>query len=1855
MRKNLNNKVNRIISTFLGVTILTTTFTTASLPVTDIPVHAAGTWKNLQLGVSSLTPVMTSEKKPRDPDTKNRITHAKAVYYGTNGNGTDRWRAIGCDGTGAVQVSDTVTLLADSTIETGKRYKDGDSNSYVESDIRKILIGENGTGGYYASKFDSVEKSAIVGRKLLHGDYNSDSGNFCDGISDTSEPTDMLWLLSTKEADLIGMSYRTATTDWWTRSPGEAADKVADVSYIGEVEKQGMSVSDNAGVRPAFNINLSSIIFTSAAINGKSSGTVGADALTAPTTYDEAYGWKLTLLDSSRSFFATRIDSGNVLTGNSISISYEGATIGEDEYVSAILLNASGDLLYYGRIEDKSSGNVAGTANITIPTGLVDGTYTIKVFSEQYHTDKKTDYASAFSTIDITIGGQDTDKTISGLCTGAIANPTNGNTAGLTQWTGSYVYYGKNGSHAMKYRVLDKAATLYNTNTTMLLDCDSTVVKKRFDADSKVWANSEIKSWLNGNEFYGSTDVFTAREKAAIASSTKSVKAEGDGNSYEGTLGYAPLSNDYIFLLDVVEATRPLYGYKENVTTEKSGISPFWWLRSPTLDDNLLLGGVSSSGAIITHGAGESHGVSPTFNLDLSSVIFSSLVSGTAGSAGAEYKLTVKDANMIIAQTSNSQITRSGNTVTVPYTISGTNASNATQVSVLLTDSAYTAGTAATTGYSYQKINVSTWGTSGTGTFTLPNAYANKTCGTDYYAYILAEDVNGTYETDYASVPVQITIPAPTYTITMSDDGHGTASANSTSGATGTQVTITATPASDYHFKRWQVLNGGVTLSSTSNPATFDIGTANVEIKAIFKHDTINGPTLRIVNNGVGTGISKDDHVYFGTKTDGYVYKESLDGNGTNPYWRVLDPVKDNADGNKAMFVMAESLWGTGGTYGNVTFDDSSSVWQQSDAQGWCSTFKNAVFSANEVSAIKGISKTDDLEYLYRIEWDVSSLSNEQVFFLSAKEVSDYISTTEGDALKANYNGTAGLWWLRSPFKDATNIAGLVLNDGSVSGVRNVYDVYAARPAFNINLESVILTSAAVGGKDAGSTIGTLKQVADDSVSDWKLTIHDSSRNGFTASAGTGATLSETEGYNSWTVPVTCTDAPSGTNEHISAILTNSAGVALYYGHIQDSVTIPTGLSVGNYTLNVFSEQCNGDKKTDYSSPISKIELSVRSSHNHSYSSSVIKEPTCTETGTRRYTCSCGYSYTETIPALGHDYVGKITKYASAQEDGIMTYTCSRCHDSYTESIPKHEPTLEEGIEEIKQLIGELEGDDSEQKVEVKVETVEKEDGTTETIVTVGDEEILKITTDEDGEEEIESNIWSIGGDGNFTYTGVAIKPEILVFDGLKRLSLGSDFTVSYKNNVNAGAKAEAKVSFKGGYKGTPAIKTNFTIDQADLEKNAAAPAMIIASTGKTQKPIPEITITESGKSLGKSDLEYTYLDSEKKEVSGIKDAGDYTVEAGPKKTGGNLTGKITVPITVTGDKTKLLSNGKINLAKKSYIYTGKPIIPDKDTYSLTIDGTKLTEGKDYTLTVSKNIEPGKATMIFTAADGNEDGYVGSIKAVFTITKGKELKPAGDGSDFKYSYEENAPFAKGGAKPEVIVMDGDHVLTKDEDYKVSYDKNKKITEGNTAVMTVTGKGNYKGKVTLYYAVVPQDIAKLAGGIEVQDKAVSSKGYKNPTVTITDVDGKKLKKNTDFELTDDYSGPDENGNVTVTIKGKDAYMGTVPVTYRYLEAASLIDKVNASKIADKTYTGSPIRLTKKEAEKLLYTGKGKDIKYLTWKEDFEIVRYENNIKPGTAKVILRGIGTHGGTRTVTFKIKAAKKNGLKIIISKLFSK
>ena len=64
------------------------------------------------------------------------------------------------------------------------------------------------------------------------------------------------------------------------------------------------------------------------------------------------------------------------------------------------------------------------------------------------------------------------------------------------------------------------------------------------------------------------------------------------------------------------------------------------------------------------------------------------------------------------------------------------------------------------------------------------------------------------------------------------------------------------------------------------------------------------------------------------------------------------------------------------------------------------------------------------------------------------------------------------------------------------------------------------------------------------------------------------------------------------------------------------------------------------------------------------------KEPTCTESGEKTFTCkNCSDSYMEEISATGHEYESNVTKEATCTEDGETTYTCKKCSDTYTETV----------------------------------------------------------------------------------------------------------------------------------------------------------------------------------------------------------------------------------------------------------------------------------------------------------------------------------------------------------------------------------------------------------------------------------------------------------------------------------------------------------------------------------------------------------------------------------------------------------
>lgn len=274
------------------------------------------------------------------------------------------------------------------------------------------------------SEFTTQEQGAVL-ETTLTGD------SMYSGESDLEDQK--LFPLSYDEANAMGSNtYRVATyiTDqsgsaglWWLRS---SYNNFIAYHVDGVGNNDGVGVNIDYGVRPAFNLNLNSVLFASDAAGGKSSGTVGAGALTAvPATTPSA--WKLTLEDSSRSFSAstTAIDT----SANTVTIAYSGAMVGTNEYISAVILDSSFNIKYYGRIAQPS----AATGTATIDISNLSAGDTLKVFSEQYNGDYKTDYASSLQTILNPVTYSLSNLTTSGA---AYAGTASDYTATLTADTG---------------------------------------------------------------------------------------------------------------------------------------------------------------------------------------------------------------------------------------------------------------------------------------------------------------------------------------------------------------------------------------------------------------------------------------------------------------------------------------------------------------------------------------------------------------------------------------------------------------------------------------------------------------------------------------------------------------------------------------------------------------------------------------------------------------------------------------------------------------------------------------------------------------------------------------------------------------------------------------------------------------------------------------------------------------------------------------------------------------------------------------------------------------------------------------------------------------------------------------------------------------------------------------------------------------------------------------------------------------------------------------------------------------------------------------------------------------------------
>ena len=323
---------------------------------------------------------------------------APTVYFGQNhDNNPAAWRVIGYDGSGVTSAQGDITLLAAGAMGVIPFADIILYNDYAPSNLKTAIDA-------LAAKLTTEENAAVKKRALTSGSYN---GENTDCVAGGQVDNAVFWPLSTAEAFAVNNDLRAldpahpnwVESSWWLRSPGSKTFYVAIVSSDGSVQYSGISIrkqNNHLTVRPAFNLNLNSVLFTSAAVGGKPDGGL------TPIPEYSGNEWKLTLLDSSRNFAVTE-KAVSADPNDTITLNYSGATTGANEYISAIIADNNG-AQYYGRVAQPTAES--GTVEIKIPSDIAPGNYTLKVFSEQYNCDYKTDYASNFTDIALTVEKQ---------------------------------------------------------------------------------------------------------------------------------------------------------------------------------------------------------------------------------------------------------------------------------------------------------------------------------------------------------------------------------------------------------------------------------------------------------------------------------------------------------------------------------------------------------------------------------------------------------------------------------------------------------------------------------------------------------------------------------------------------------------------------------------------------------------------------------------------------------------------------------------------------------------------------------------------------------------------------------------------------------------------------------------------------------------------------------------------------------------------------------------------------------------------------------------------------------------------------------------------------------------------------------------------------------------------------------------------------------------------------------------------------------------------------------------------------------------------------------------------------------
>lgn len=508
-------------------------------------------------------------------------------------------------------------------------------------------------------------------------------------------------------------------------------------------------------------------------------------------------------------------------------------------------------------------------------------------------------------------------------------------------------------------------------------------------------------------------------------------------------------------------------------------------------------------------------------------------------------------------------------------------------------------------------------------------------------------------------------------------------------------------------------------------------------------------------------------------------------------------------------------------------------------------------------------------------------------------------------------------------------------------------------------------------------------------------------------------------------------------------------------------------------------------------------------------------------------------------------------------------------------------------------------------------------------------------------------------------YTGTAIKPEVKVYDdGRKKLG-SKDYTqqITYNKASVTSAKEvgvyQIKIAGTGNYTGSltldcEMVKDKLLLSSAVIKLPSSSLDYTAAASGAVFDA-SKITVKMGGKVIPQKEADgtvnYTIRYANNKEPG---TTASVIAEAGA---GSKYVGKCVKNFKIKGLK---FSTGTINISgfSSKIDYTGASV-QQNVTLTEKSSGKALQKDKDYRITYSSDlVDAGKVSMTITGCGK----YSGTIKKSYTISKVK-LAANMLGSSVVRTEQ-----SRGGAAPDVELKYQGKRLVRDKDYTLSYTNNTHITSnGKKAYISITGKGNFAGKLTkaVEMQIVPKSFQSEDITIEVPDQKYSSnkKDYK-PTPVVSD-NGGKLVKGKDYTITYEANTKQDIGSIK-----PEGHVARVIITVTspdYADGTENDKRVVEFKIIEKMISTAKVEVlhpqyfsqggTKPDKSDLRVTYQGASLS----KEDYEIVSYAENMKKGKATLVIQGRRQYGGTKKVTFTIKPRNMNeNFKDAVQKMMS-